>query len=80
MRTIRCKFRCISKKEMTQYNSPQNLYEFEFYAVTDGSEENKNFFKWTPNGSLKTGVVQQDAFVVGKEYYLDIIEAEGAEA
>jgi hypothetical protein len=72
---IRCKFKCVSKKEMIQYNDPKPIYEFEFSAVTDGSEENKNFFKWTPSGSLKTGVVQQDVFVVGREYYIDISES-----
>lgn len=56
----------------------QNLpfvFESEFLAVTVGSSENKAFFNATPTGSLKIGVYKEDVFEVGKEYYLDILEA-----
>jgi hypothetical protein len=53
----------------------RTLYEAEFNAVTDGSEENKKFFEWTPSGSLKIGVYREDIFQPGQDYYLDISEA-----
>jgi hypothetical protein len=46
------------------------------FPVTSGSEENKEFFKWTPSGKLEMGIVNPDVeFVPGKEYYLDFTEA-----
>lgn len=47
--------------------------------VTSGSEENKNFFKWTPSGSLDLRTVNEEAvkaFEVGAEYYLDFTKSE----
>lgn len=46
--------------------------------VTSGSEENKQFFKWTPSGSLNMGVVNPEvaaAFVPGAEFYIDFTPA-----
>lgn len=78
---VRCKFKCVSKKEVIGWSGdPSKVYEFEFKAVTSGSPENEQFFKYTPTGSLTTGVVKEDAFEVGKEYYLDISEAVPVEA
>jgi hypothetical protein len=51
------------------------LYEAAFSAVTDGSTENKEFFQYTPSGSLTIGVYKEDVFEVGKEYYIDVFEA-----
>ena len=66
---VRCKFECIRK---TIY---EDWVEYEFSAVTQGSEENKNFFKFTPNGTLKFGCVNPTVdFIVGKEYYLDLLQ------
>ena len=50
-------------------------YDYEFYPVTSGSEENKKFYASTPTGSLKITTSRIDQFVPGKEYYLDIISA-----
>lgn len=72
---IRCKFRCSSVRKMSSRQgdgSYRLLYEAEFYAVSEGSEENREFFAWTPSGSLKVGVYKEDVFEPGKEYYLDI--------
>jgi len=74
---IRCKFVCngVTKRVFREYQKPDSfVYEAEFSCVTDGSEENKQFFKWTPSGSLKVGVYTQDAFEPGKSYYIDISE------
>lgn len=47
--------------------------------VIDGSEENKEFFKWTPGGQINLGCCNPAAteqFKVGKEYYIDFTPAE----
>jgi hypothetical protein len=51
------------------------------YPVTNGSEENKNFFKWTPSGEVKLQCLNPEAsnqFEVGKEYYVDFTKVEAA--
>ena len=43
-----------------------------------GSEENKEFFKWTPGGTVQFNVMNLAAaanFEIGKEYYLDFTPA-----
>jgi hypothetical protein len=50
-------------------------------AVYDGSPENKEFFKWTPSGSVGLNVVNPAAaeqFIEGAEYYLDFTKVEPA--
>lgn len=47
--------------------------------VTTGSPENEEFFKWTPSGEIKLGLVnhkQLDSLLPGKEFYIDLIPAE----
>ncbi len=70
---IRCKF--IASKKTEVATATGNEFQVEMTAVTDGSDENKEFFKYTPSGKLKLGVLepeQADKFIVGSEYYLDI--------
>lgn len=48
------------------------------HPVTGTSEENKQFFKWTPSGELRMGVVNPEvaaAFVPGAEFYIDFTPA-----
>lgn len=48
-------------------------------AVMDNSPENKEFFKWTPNGNIMIGVLNQKAwsqFKLGGEYYVDFTPVE----
>ena len=68
----RCKFKCDSVTDFGQTKSVKMT------VVTYGPEaENKEFFKWTPSGSFEIGCVNPAVkFVPGKEYYLDITEAE----
>lgn len=57
-------------------------YEIELEPVTSGSEENEEFYKWTPGGKLVLETVNERAgaqFRPGKEYMLTIEEAEKAE-
>lgn len=69
--TVRAKFKCESVAD-----SQDDSTTIRLTAVVDGSEENKKFFKWTPNGSITIGTVNEEAakqFEVGKEYYVDFI-------
>ena len=43
-------------------------------AVYDGSEENKQYFRYTPNGVITLGILNEPAakmFEPGQEYYVD---------
>lgn len=75
--TVRCKFRCQSKREYEGWagsTAPKSrLYDYAFVAVTGGSDENNRFFAYTPQGTLNVCSVHSGQFVVGAEYYLDII-------
>jgi hypothetical protein len=66
----RCKFKCINLEE-NEYGCNVKLD-----VVSSGSEENKTFFRFTPSGELKIGLVQTDIahaiFKPGQEYYVDI--------
>ncbi len=47
--------------------------------VISGSEENKQFYRWTPGGSISLEVVNLDAvrqFVPGNAVYVDFTPAE----
>jgi|WetSurMetagenome_2_1015567.scaffolds.fasta_scaffold47902_4 hypothetical protein len=50
------------------------VYNLELSAVTDGSPENKEFFKWTPGGQIFLGTMNEKAaalFLSGaKEFYV----------
>lgn len=77
---VRAKFKCVAK---TPYHEGDESHKdgsrLKFEVVTSGSEENDNFFKWTPSGILDMGTVNEGAasqFEVGKEYYLDFTPVE----
>jgi len=76
---VRCKLRCQSVKKIEHWNRKEKpgmfLYEAEFGAVYDGSEENKAFFEATPSGSLKLATYKEDRFQPGTDYYIDITPA-----
>lgn len=80
MATVRCKFQCnaVTKRLGYDWNTKGErfLWEAEFNAVSDGSDENKSFFAATPSGSLKVQTVKDDIFTPGKSYYLDITPAD----
>lgn len=66
--TVRAKF---SVKQITQ---TEEGYDIVLEPVVGESEENKKFFKYTPWGHIKMGIVNEEAvkeFFVGKEYYVD---------
>jgi len=71
---VRCKFKCISKKEYIDGGARITME-----PVYSGSEENKQFFKYTPSGSFTFGTINENAAAQieqGKEYYIDISLAE----
>ena len=75
---IRSKFTCqkiVKFRHWNRESDGQFLYEAEFTAVVDGSEENKRYFEATPSGTLKLATLKDDLFEPGKTYYLDITEA-----
>lgn len=76
MKTVRAKFEVYSS---TNYGNGDK--EIVAQAVMgNGSEENKSFAKYTPNGKLVmtigSGTEAQDFFTPGKKFYLDFTEAE----
>ncbi len=67
----RCKFRCES---VTDHGTAKDV---RLNAVTGTSEENKDFWKFTPSGKLELTWINPNVdFKPGKEYYLDIREAD----
>jgi hypothetical protein len=72
---VRCKFICQGVTKTWDNYTKRNLFTAEFYAVQDGSPENKAFFASTPSGSLKVCSILPDIFEPGKEYYIDISPA-----
>lgn len=74
--TVRAKYRCTEvTKTMAWNDKTRFLYRAKFNVVTDGSDENKRFFEYTPSGSIEIGTYKEDHFKVGGEYYVDFSEA-----
>lgn len=70
---MRCKVKLISILKN------EHGYELVYHPVNDGTPEDKLFFKWTPHGEVKLGIVNEavvEGLVPGKKYYLDFTEAE----
>ena len=71
---VRAKFQCKSNAK-DEHNDYHNIV---LEAVTDGSEENKSFWKYTPSGRLEISIDNPEAvkmFEAGKEYYIDFTPA-----
>lgn len=67
--------RCKMKVNKVSYS--ENGQEVEMTPVTNTCPENSSFFKWTPYGSLKLGIVNPNIILnPGEEYYLDFTKAE----
>ncbi len=74
---MRCKVSCSNK--VPAGKGPEDGFYLSFSPVYTGSEENKEFFKWTPGGTVQFNVMNIAAaskFEVGKEYYLDFSAAQ----
>ena len=71
---VRAKFTCRSKVE----NETDGSANITLEPVVCGSEENKEFYKYTPCGRIELGVLNSEAskqFEQGKEYYVDFTKA-----
>lgn len=67
--------------EYVEDNDPDGK-NIKLRVVTSGSDENKEFFKWTPTGEVTLGCVNPEAhkiFIPGKEYYVEFELAEEVE-
>jgi len=68
---VRAKFRCTEKSEPSSEGDVSNI---QLAPIADGSQENIDFFKWTPSGVIQIGTINKAAaaqFEVGKDYYVD---------
>lgn len=77
--SVRAKFVCISKEAVTGYHAPGENVTFQAVTAMGPYDENTSFFNSTPGGSLSLHCVNPVAngqFEVGREYYLDISDAE----
>ncbi len=71
--TVRAKF-VVSENKVVGDTANINLM-----PVYSGSEENKEFYKYTPAGNISLSVVNPKAaeqFIVGQEYYIDFTPAD----
>lgn len=70
---VRAKFKVEVREETV------NGISVDLTPVTSGSEENKEFFKWTPGGAIRLSTINFSAaevFVPGKEFYVDFTLAQ----
>lgn len=68
--SVICKFKCISK------NFGEIGCEVNLKPVTHGSKENEKYFKYTPNGGINLGILNEEAseqFIIGKEYIVQLM-------
>ncbi|UQN10383.1 hypothetical protein [Deinococcus sp. QL22] len=77
MPKTRAKFFCSS---VTLHSSdPSHGKSVKLHPVNSGSEENKEFWKYTPAGEITMTISNPDAakmFEPGKEFYVDFTPAE----
>jgi hypothetical protein len=71
---VRAKFYVAEK---TEYAGDGFQKQIVMRPVTSGSDENKEFFRWTPSGELKMTIKSEvaDQFPVGSEIYVDFSPA-----
>jgi len=79
LKKIRAKFYCTGV-DCIYTDQEKTGEEIKLMAVTEGSEENKSFSKWTPGGEVEMLITNPDAFDFykeGEEYYLDFTPSTG---
>lgn len=70
--TVRAKF-VVNEIDRNKYGQEETQV-IRMSPVMSGSDENKEFFKWTPSGRIELSTVNPEAgkvFELGKEYYVD---------
>lgn len=71
---VKLKFRVARRIEESVY-SGDPIGHVELYPVTGGSEENKQFYKWTPAGKIEFGSINKaalDELPLGAEVYVTL--------
>jgi hypothetical protein len=71
-KTIRAKFNVTS---ITEYGNDGGR-NVKLQAVIGGSEENNDFWKYTPSGSIEIHVSNPDLEIGFGEYYVDFTKAD----
>lgn len=75
---VRAKFRCIA---IAPTDSDGSIQSITLEPVMSGSDENAEFFKYTPTGLIQIGTTNPAAaaqFVYGAEYYVDFTMVESS--
>lgn len=80
---VRTKFKVESYETRLESSAPgaDELRSVKLTAVYGDSEENKKFFKWTPNGRIEIGMLNPEAwkqFPLGAEIYVDFTLAKAS--
>lgn len=63
-----------AKFKVSQITENEAGSSIQLIPVSVGSEENKEFYKYTPSGQIELNVVNKetaDHFKVGQQYYVD---------
>lgn len=75
---VRAKMRCDSLEAAIDSSQEPSGGTVRLNPVVNGSEENKQFYKYTPGGTVVLSTINQAAFSqfkLGAEYYVDITPA-----
>lgn len=78
----RAKFSCKEIKSVGMASEGGENYQIIFEPVYSGSEENREFFRYTPSGQIRLGVVSPSTagqFEVGHDYYVDFTDVEASQ-
>lgn len=79
--TVRAKFYVSEVKQSRNHYGGQEgelLTTIKLQAVTGNTEENRQFFRWTPAASIDLGTVNPsvvEQFHIGEEFYVDFTPA-----
>jgi hypothetical protein len=77
MTAVRGKYTCVSKVQTPSHDGFN--YEVKLRPVVGNSEENATFYAATPWGEINLGGLKESAgqaFIPGKDYYVDFTPAE----
>jgi len=77
---VRAKFKVESyETRLEGKQGSEELRSVRLVAVTGDSEENKKFFRWTPNGRIDIGILNPEAWKqlpLGAEVFVDFTVVE----
>ena len=76
---VRCKFRCVEKKDQIGWSGVPVITTVSFCPVTAKEGEDSIFGKATPIGQIVLGIQNPEAaafFELGKSYYFDAVMAQ----